>query len=243
MLKKQLRISKYRSEKSEARSEKLRHKKYCFYFLLFTVCCSLFAVSCAPKHVEMPSYEKVSLNEALAELKKTTTIDAVLSVEYEKDDIMMSGDAALMLSENKLDLKLYYLGFLYGEVKEENGVVKSKPLLNRNKSILLVEGLKNSFFWWNIKDYTISEKEDMNELKNSTRQILISKKTMLPVQQIIKINNTDELKISYDSPAKIKTDEANSPNPPLSQWYQSHLKIEFKKYLVRIEVKSYSVTR
>jgi hypothetical protein len=191
----------------------------------------------------MPSYEKVSLNEALAELKKTTTIDAVLSVEYEKDDIMMSGDAALMLSENKLDLKLYYLGFLYGEVKEENGVVKSKPLLNRNKSILLVEGLKNSFFWWNIKDYTISEKEDMYELKNSTRQILISKKTMLPVQQIIKINNTDELKISYDSPAKIKTDEANSPNPPLSQWYQSHLKIEFKKYLVRIEVKSYSVTR
>ncbi|MBA4349566.1 MAG: hypothetical protein C0415_06230 [Thermodesulfovibrio sp.] len=243
MLKKQLRISKYRSEKSEVRSQKLRHKKYCFYFLLFTIYCSLFTVSCATKHVEIPSYEKITINEALAELKKTTSIDAVLLVEYEKGDIMMSGDAALLLSENKLDLKLYYLGFLYGEVKEENGIVKSKPLLDKNKSILLVDGLKNSFFWWNIKDYTINEKEDIYELKNSTRQILISKKTMLPVQQIIKINNADELKISYDFPAKIKAEETNSSNPPLSHWYQSHLKIEFKKYLVRIEVKSYSITK
>ncbi len=220
-------------------------------WLLVTCCLLLAFVSCAPKHVEMPSYERVDLNGALSELNSIKSIEAVLSVDYEKGDSAMSGDASLVLSENTLDLRLYYLGFLAGEVKEENGVIiKNKPRLDKNKSAILIDGLKNSFFWWNIKDYTIQEKEDSYELKNSHRKILISKKTMLPVQQTIELNDGEKLNIFYSDPIKINSDESNTGVPslitnhssPLS-WYNSGLRIEFKNYLVRIRVKSYSVVR
>ncbi|MCL4457767.1 MAG: hypothetical protein M1147_10755 [Nitrospirae bacterium] len=239
MLKMSSKISGYsRAEVQKRGSAEVTLKKFLFFIktsvLLF--CCSAalsFIVSCAPKHVEMPSYERADLNETISELKKIQSIEAVLSVDYEKGDSAMSGDASLVLSENNLDLKLYYLGFLAGEVKEENGVIiKNKPKLDRNKSAILVDGLKNSFFWWNIRDYTLHEKEDSYELKNSYRKLFISKKTLLPVQQIIETNDGEKLNIFYDSPVKIE-----------EEWYNSAMRIEFKNYIVRIKVKSYSVMR
>ncbi|HAK87498.1 MAG: hypothetical protein A2077_02510 [Nitrospirae bacterium GWC2_46_6] len=215
----------------------------------------LLLVSCAPKHVEVPSYERADLNETISELKKIRTIEAVLSVDYEKGDSAMSGDASMNLSEKSLDLKLYYLGFLAGEVKEENGVIiKNKPRLDKNKSAILVDGLKNSFFWWNMQDYTLQEREDSYELKNSYRKLFISKKTLLPVRQIIEINDGEKLNILYDSPVKQNAGEKESneksAGPSLitddsspSSWYNSALRIEFKNYIVRIKVKSYSVVR
>lgn len=201
--------------------------------LLLTAYCILLTVSCAPRHVELPSYEGVSVENALSELKNIKSIEAVLSVEYEKNDSTMSGDASLNVSEDKLNLRLYYLGFLAGEVSEDNGIIKSKPKLDKNKSTILIDGIKNSFLWWNIKDYTLHEKEDAYELKNSYRKLLISKKTLLPVQQTIELNDGEELKIFYDAPAKTAEDK----------WYNSRLKIEFKNYIVKIKVKSYSVAR
>ncbi|MCL4537487.1 MAG: hypothetical protein M1610_07845 [Nitrospirae bacterium] len=230
--------------------------RHYFHFLLLTAYCLLLTVSCAPKHVEMPSYEGVGLNEALSELKNIQSIEAVLSVEYEKNDSTMSGDASLNVSEDKLNLRLYYLGFLAGEVAEDNGIVKSKPRLDKNKSTVLVDGLKNSFFWWNIKDYTLQEKEDVYVLKNSYRKIFISKKTLLPVQQTIELNDGEALNIFYDVPAKNNTEDQEKDSPELKStdselqtqnskpvWYQSRLRIEFKNYIVKIKIKSYSVVR
>lgn len=221
-----------------------------FKLLLPLLCCSTalsFIVSCAPKHVELPSYEGIHIENALSELKDIKSIEAVLFVEYEKNDSSMSGDASLNVSEDKLNLRLYYLGFLAGEVNEDNGIIKSNPKLDKNKSTILIDGLKNSFFWWNIKDYTLQEKEDVYELKNSYRKLLISKKTLLPVQQTIELNDGEELKIFYGMPAKSNnesTEEINQQNQPSNSkpvWYNSRLKIEFKNYIVKIKVKSYSV--
>jgi hypothetical protein len=186
------------------------------------------------------------LDHALSELKKIQTIEAVLSVDYEKGDSALSGDASLNLSENKLDLRLYYLGFLMGEVKEENGVIlKSRPKLDKNKSTILIDGLKNSFFWWNIKDYAVQEKEDSYELKNSYRKIVLSKKTLLPVEQTIEMNEGEKLNIIYEEPVKLSADETkdkqDAVGPSLSSWYPSSLKIAFKNHSVRIKVKSYAV--
>lgn len=256
MLKRLLRISGYRGQKSEVRlsedrssevrSQIIRSQTFIWKIFnsfrvcsLFSVLCLLFTVSCAPKHIEMPSYEGIPIENVLSELKNIQLMEAVLSVEYEKNDSAMSGDASLNLSENGLNLRLYYLGFLVGEVSEENGIVKSMPKIDKNKSTILVDGLKNSFFWWDIEDYTLQEKEDVYELKNSYRKILISKKTLLPVQQTIELNDGEELKIFYDVPAKIDSNELSAP--PL--WYQSRLKIEFRNYVVKIKVKSYSVVR
>ncbi len=253
MLKRLLKISEI-SQRSAVSGQ--RSKLY--VLLLLTAYCLLLTISCAPKHIEMPSYEGISLENAISELKDIKSIEAVLSVDYEKGDSAMSGDASLVLSENNLDLKLYYLGFLAGEVKEENGVIiKNKPRLDKNKSTILIDGLKNSFFWWNIKDYTLQEKEDIYVLKNSYRKILVNKKTLLPVQQTIELNDGEELNIFYEVPIKTEVSEDTSekimqdsqhstlvtPNSSLFLWYNSRLKIEFKNHIVKIKVKSYSVVR
>jgi hypothetical protein len=259
MWKRLLRILEYRSaEDRKSRSAEVFIRKKLFLNLTtaLLLCCSaalFLIVSCAPKHVELPSYEGIPVENALSELKNIKSIEAVLSVEYEKnanaDGYAMSGDASLNVSEDKLNLRLYYLGFLAGEVSEDNGIIKSKPKLDKNKSTILIDGLKNSFFWWNIKDYTMQEKEDIYVLKNSYRKILISKKTLLPVQQTIELNDGEELKIFYDVPAKSNnenTEEINQQNQPSNSkpvWYNSRLKIEFKNYIVKIKVKSYSVAR
>lgn len=221
----------------------------------------LITVSCAPKIIEKPSFRGVPLEEALAELKNISSIEAVLNVEYEKNNSVMGGDAFLHLSGNRLNLRLYYLGFLAGEVNEENGIIKCKPKIDRNKSLILVDGLKNSFFWWNIRDYTVSEKEDVYVLKNYNRKLFISKDSLLPVQQTIELDSGEEMNILYDTPAKNNAgsksggkdgiaEDGSSPesrnhalNPEAPVWYQSRLSIKFKNYLVRVKVKSYSVTK
>ena len=174
--------------------------------VLLILCSSalFLIVSCAPKHIETPTHEGIGIKEALAELKNTKAVEAVLLVQYEKGDSAMSGDASITVTENSLIMRLYYLGFLAGEIHEDNGVIKSKPQVDKVKSAMLVDGLKNSFLWWNIADYTIHNKDNIYEIRNSYRKLLISKQTLLPVEQTIELHNGDNLYIYYDAPSKIK---------------------------------------
>lgn len=213
--------------------------KSLFHYSVIPLLLLLLTSSCAPRYIETPSYGDVPIEIALSDLKNILSIEAILSVEYKNKDSAMSGDALLTLSENTLNIRLYYLGFLAGEIQEENGVIKSNPKLDRNKSILLVEGLKNSFFWWNIKDYSIQEKEDAYVLKNSYREIIVNKKTLLPTRQTIEINGKEKLIISYDTPSKAESDSLGNSYP--SSWYSSRLNIEFMNHTVDIKVKSYSI--
>jgi len=248
MLKKRLNTSGYSSRCPVARKQAV----FSFVFwLLAAGCWLLFVVSCAPKQVIAPSYEG-NLNDLLTKLNDTKTIEAVLAIDYEKNDSTMSGDASLNISDNSLLLRIYYLGFLAGEVKENNGIIQSKPRLDKNKSIILVDGLKYSFFWWHINNYTVDEKEDLFVLKNSYRKLYIDKKTFLPVKQTVELHNGEELNIFYDTPAKaedkkLKDTEDNNnlstsqnlnlPTPDI--WYQSNLRIEFRNHAVKVKVKSY----
>ncbi len=210
---------------------------------LVSVFCLLSFVSCAPKYAEKPSHGGIPLDTMLSELRKISSVEAVLYVEYAKNEHTMSGDAFLNLSEDALNMRLYYLGFLAGEVHEEGGIVRSKPKLDKNKSIVLIDGLKNSFLWWNIKDYVVQEKDGAYLLKSYNRKVVINKETLLPVAQTIQLENGEELSIEYDSPVKGKQEAGESVQNPAPLWYQSHLTIRFKNYLVNVSVKSYSVSK
>jgi hypothetical protein len=209
------------------------------------LCCLLLSVSCAaPRLAEKPSHRGIALDEALAQYRQISSINTVLGLEYEKNDTVMSGDASLSVSPDKLSLRIYYLGFLQGEIYEENGAIRSKPKLDKNKSSLLVEGLKSSLFWWNIKDYKEFETADSYELRNESRKVVINKETLLPVEQIIELENGDKLTITYDVPSHIlacEGQEATDTSP--AGWYQSRIRLQLKNYVVRVNVKSYSVTR
>lgn len=266
MSQRRLNISEDRRQNTEHRRQKTEHRAWSkrpgkgfslssVIWLLTSVFWLLAVASCAPKYAEKPEHVGIPLDSALAEFRSISSIEAVLYVEYEKDDNVMGGDAFLNLSADRLNLRLYYLGFLAGEVSEEGGVVKSKPKLNRAKSTILVEGLKNSFLWWNIKDYAVQEKDNMYVLRNASRKLLISKDTLLPVEQTIQLDNGDELSIRYDAPVKqgpgdkekdgeraVGKPASSAPASP-SRWYQSQLSIKLKNNLVRVRVKSYSVTK
>ena len=215
------------------------------FWLLTSVSCLLLLISCAaPKLAEKPSHRGTSLNDALSQYRKISSISTVVGLDYEKNDVIMSGDASLSVSPDKLSLRIYYLGFLQGEVYEENGKIKSKPKLDKNKSLILVEGLKSSLFWWNITDYTVTETADAYELRNGYRRVVVNKESLLPVEQTIEQENGDTIAISYDTPSRIISEDGKETldNSPLS-WYQSRVRIQLKNYIVRINVKSYSLTR
>lgn len=212
------------------------------FWLLALTCAAV--VSCGLKRVELPSFEGISLAAALSELNRTTSIEAVLSVEYEKRDGLMNGDAFLRLSDTTLALRLYYLGFLAGEVMEEEGVIRSTPKLDRDRTVLLVDGLRNCFLWWKISDFEVEERGEHYLLRNASRSVLVDRKTLLPLEQIIGDEAGVVLRITYDMPARVDADTAGPSGAPVpSDWYQSRITIRHGDHVVTVAVKSYTPIR
>jgi hypothetical protein len=228
MLKRRLKASEYKIQDSG-----FRIKKSCIMyhasFLLLVIHCSLFTLSCTPKRIELPDYEGVDVKTVITERKSIKGVNATFHVEFEKTDSTIAGDAALTLTERTLDLRIYSMGFLMAEIKETDGIIKSAPPSDRNKNIILVEGLRSSMLWWLIKDYEIEEQNSNYHIRNSSRKIVIDKKTMLPVSQTIELDSGKELRISYGEPANSN-----------GFWYPSRMKIELSKYVVKLKIKSIS---
>jgi len=197
------------------------------FTLLFFCSIALLLSSCTTKRVELPDYTGTDVKTVIAARSAIKGINSTFHIEFVKNDNTMTGDAALTLTEKNLDLRIYSMGFLMAEIKETNGIIKSNPPADKNKSIILVEGLRNSILWWLINDYKIEEQGGNYHLRNSNRKIVIDKKTMLPLLQTIELENNRELKISYAEPA-------NSDG----FWYPSQMKIELSKYVVKLKIRN-----
>ena len=189
----------------------------------------LLLSSCSTKRVELPDYEGVDIREIISDRSSIESIEATFSVEFEKNDSTMTGDAALELTDEILDLRIYSMGFLVAEITESDGIVKCNPPVSKTRSAILVNGLRSGFFWWQIKDYELEEQNGTYQLRNSQQKILIDKKTMLPTYQAIELDNGRELRIFYDNPV-------NSGG----FWHASKMRIEMSKYVVRLDIKSLS---
>ncbi len=197
---------------------------------LFWVSVALVLVSCAPKAVEMPSFEGRDFREAFSAREAVSSIDTVFSVSFEKKDSERKGDGALTISRTgDMSLRIYSLGFLAMELTSRDGVVKSSPRIDRNKTYLLTEGLRECLFWWDMKDYTIEDTPDCFVLRNGGRTLWIDKKMLLPVRQRIFFDIGKELNIYYEAPRKAG-----------GLWYQSKIRIELSRYSVRLTVKKIS---
>jgi hypothetical protein len=197
---------------------------------LFLVSYISFAVSCAPKRIAVPSFEGKDIQDALSELSGITQIETTFSIVFEKTDTEITGDGALTISRNgDLDLRVYSLGFLAMELTSQNGRIKSNPLLDRYKKIILTQGLQHSLFWWDTEEHAITEEDIGYRLASLDRVVWISKQTLLPQKQKIYFSDGRELTVYYDNPVK----EQNI-------WYQSKMRIEFSRYAVTLLVKKIS---
>ena len=191
-----------------------------------------FLFSCAPKRVEIPTYEGVDLEEVLSAKNTISSIDATFSIILEKDDTEMRGEGVLnVLKDGDLSLRIYSFGFLALEVISEKGVIKSAPRIDRNRSKVLTEGLRDCLFWWDIQDYEVEvdEKDSIYHLKNISRDVWLDKKTMLPIRQRVALKNGRELHMSYEDMEKMG-----------DVWYPSKIMIQFSQYSVKLKIKDIS---
>ena len=188
--------------------------------------------SCAPKRVEIPTYEGIDVREVLSG-KNISTIETTFSIVLEKDDSEMRGEGVLNISRNgDLNLRVYSLGFLALEVISENGVIKSNRQIDRNKTKILTQGLRDCLYWWDIQDYAVDEKDGIYHLKNFSRELWLDKNTILPIKQKVAIENGRELHISYKDMEK--TDDV---------WYPSVITIELSQYALKLRIKEISFSR
>lgn len=186
-----------------------------------------FLFSCAPKRVEIPTYEGIDVKEVLFAKNTISTIDATFSIVFEKDDSEMRGEGVLNISRNgDLNLRVYSFGFLALEVTSENGVIKSNPRIDRSKTKILTQGLRDCLFWWDIQDYEVDERDSMYLLKNFSREVWFDKKTILPIKQKVALENGRELHMSYEDMEKTG-----------DVWYPSAITIELSQYSVKLRIK------
>jgi hypothetical protein len=142
----------------------------------------------------------------------------------------MRGEGVLNISRNgDLNLRVYSLGFLAFEVISENGVIKSSTRIDRNKTKILTQGLRDCLFWWDIQDYEVDEKDDVYHLKNLSREVWFDRKTILPIKQKVALENGRELYMSYEDMEKTG-----------DVWYPSAITIELSQYSVRLRIKDIS---
>ena len=194
---------------------------------LFLVSILIILSACVPKRVEVPSYERADVADALSARKSIFAIDTTFSITFEKEDTEIKGDGVANISRSgDMNMRLYSFGFLAFELSSVNGVVKSSPAVDKNKALILTYGLRDCLFWWDIKDFEKKEQEGNFILTNSQRRIWIDGKTMLPVRQVISLEDGKELNISYENPDKIG-----------GSWYPSKIRIELSRYAVTLRIK------
>jgi hypothetical protein len=172
----------------------------------------------------------MDVQEVLSSRNDISSIETTFAITFEKDDTEMRGDGALNLLKNgDLSMRIYSFGFLAFEMTAHNGIIKSNPPIDRTKGIILSSGLRDCLFWWDIKDFSVEEDESAYILKNMTRSLWINRETMLPIKQMISLEDGRELMIRYENP-----DYAGA------LWYPSKIRIELARYAVTLNIREIS---
>ena len=181
----------------------------------------------------MPLLEERGLEAVLAEMKSIERIDAIMSVVFEKKDSEMYGDAVLDITKaGDLHLKVYTLGILGMDLTSRDGVVKSTPRLDKIKTTILTQGLRDCLFWWDLHNYAVREDGDYLVMQNAARSVWLDRKSLLPGKQRIDFDDGKQLTVLYDSPVRQS-----------GIWYQSRIRIELTRYIVTLQIKEIGFNR
>lgn len=214
-------------------------KIYKINFLFLLLIFFMLVPSCSSRYVHIPDLgEKITLDEMIKRLNNINNMEALLSVEYESKDSSMSGDALLEISRDSLNIRIYYLGFLVGEISEKDGIINSNPKINKNKGTILIDGLRNSLFWWEMGEFTTENRDDSYELKNTYKRVFVDKKTLLPIKQIIELSDGERLEVFYEMPKKVEESERDSF---FDIWYNSKITFKLKNHTAIIKIKNLKI--
>lgn len=213
--------------------------RYLFRFILF-VCLIVLITGCAKKVAQGPFYEGYSLQALLHELKGTCGIEASIEISYERGDSTLSGDLYLKANHREMLLRYYYLGLPAGEMLYRDGeIVSSNVRISKARTRLLAEGIKNSIFWWQVDYDEQYETDEVYILRAIGREINIDKKSLLPLNQTLRLSNGELVSISYSNPKKLHPEKDNQrPN----DWYQSQVQIQYRDHSLDATIRRLSVS-
>lgn len=178
----------------------------------------------------MPSYEGIELKDILAEKGNIRSLKSTFTVAFDGNGNFGRGDAVLNLTPEDLDLQIYSHGFLVAEVASNKDFTKSIPALDSKKLAMLVDGLRNSFLWWTVKDYDIEDRADSYRVSNPWRILTINKKTMLPERQFLELEDGRQIEVLYAEPEFVD-----------GIWFPTEMHIGMGSKSVSIKVKALSV--
>ncbi len=163
----------------------------------------IITLSCAKRLTFSPE-QRLTPEEYLQELKKIKNMKFIFSINLKRNDETISGDASLKINGEETKLSIYSMGFLISEIKTEGNSIEMKGKnLNKEKAILLIEGLRNTFMWWNIEEMEIQKIDDTVILRNSWRKVFLERRSLIPFQQYIYLDRSFTISILYSEPEKI----------------------------------------
>jgi len=192
---------------------------------LFFISSIMFLYSCAVPELKIPTYEHMDAKEGLHLNEYISAIEAEFFITFQKEDSKMRGVGVLNISKNgDLNMRVYSLGFLAFELASHHGIVTSDPVLDRTKRKILTGGLRDCLFWWDINDFDVSDEGDVYFIRSFPRKLWVDRRTMLPVQQSVQLEDDRELWFYYEKP-KMMGDI----------WFPSKIRIELSQYAVIIE--------
>jgi len=186
---------------------------------------------CAEKKPQvLKEFYAENIQDFIRKMQNYQSLESSLTIEYESKESLFSGDASLKIYKNETLLRVYYMGFTVGEIYEKEGEFSSNLPMERDKIMQILTGIKRGFMWWN-GDFEVIENEKNFILRESDREIVLTKNGFIPVSQTFTFEN-QKIFIVYEDFKEFQTHDKTTlimPSQIIVYYKSRNLKIKIEK--------------
>jgi len=186
---------------------------------------------CAEKKPQvLKEFYAENIQDFIRKMQNYQSLESSLTIEYESKGSLFSADASLKIYKNETLLRVYYMGFTVGEIYEKEGEFSSNLPMERDKIMQILTGIKRGFMWWN-GDFEVIENEKNFILRESDREIVLTKNGFIPVSQTFTFEN-QKIFIVYEDFKEFQTHDKTTlimPSQIIVYYKSRNLKIKIEK--------------
>jgi hypothetical protein len=171
-----------------------------------------------------------NIQDFIRKMQNYQSLESSLTIEYESKESLFSADASLKIYKNETLLRVYYMGFTVGEIYEKEGEFSSNLPMERDKIMQILTGIKRGFMWWN-GDFEVIENEKNFILRESDREIVLTKNGFIPVSQTFTFEN-QKIFIVYEDIKEFQPHDKTTlimPSQIIVYYKSRNLKIKIEK--------------
>ncbi len=170
-------------------------------FLTINLCAVLFSCKSLVKPPEPPkppdTKRPATVTELMDKLRNINRIEGIGAIKIKTPGKIRSGTASLKLYGEDIDIRFYSMGILVGEIKENQGIIKSDTSLTATETDLLIQAVKKGIRWWNIMSYKIEELDNKYVISNTWQSTILKKETYMPLKQTLSLSTGKKIIFYY----------------------------------------------